>query len=125
MFGDVLKNLERSRDLLFQSANVAHFQEAQEARILFSKEFRDRLEREKQEKRLALIDWLSPSDNPNYSVHDQHVELQGRRRQFPLTTQWLFNMGVMRGWMRKSDVSSPIFWLSGIPGAGRLVLSHP
>lgn len=121
MFGDVLKNLERSRDLLLQEASIAHFQEAQEARIRFTQEFQDRLKREKQEQRLGVIEWLSAAP-ANGASCNQHQELQRRRAEFPLTTQWLFNMSSMKSWMRKSDVSSPTFWLSGIPGAGNVYL---
>jgi hypothetical protein len=117
LFGDVLKNLERSRDLLLQSASIAHFQEAQEARILFTQEFKNQVKRENQEQRHAVIEWLS-ADQAKRASSDEHMELQQRRAEFPLTTQWLFNMGAMRGWLRRSDVSSPTFWLSGIPGAG-------
>jgi hypothetical protein len=113
----VLKNLERSRDLLIQSASIAHFQEAQEARIEFTKKFENQAKREKQEQRLAVIEWLS-ADQAKRANTDEHVELQQRRATFPLTTQWLFNMGAMRGWLREHDASSTIFWLSGIPGAG-------
>ena len=122
LFGDVLKNLERSRDLLLQSASIAHFQEAQEARIQFTQEFKNRVKREKQEQRLAVIEWLS-ADQTKRVTSEEHMELQQRRAEFPLTTQWLFNMAAMRGWLRKSDASSPTFWLSGIPGAGNV--NHP
>ncbi|TVY90811.1 Ankyrin [Lachnellula willkommii] len=121
MFGDVLKNLERSRGLLLQSASIAHYQEAQESRLQFTQEFQNRVKREKKEQWLAVIEWLSV-DQAKHSSSTQHVELQQRRAEFPFTTQWLFNMGVMRGWMRKSDASSLSFWLSGIPGAGKTVL---
>lgn len=121
MFRDVLKDLERSRELLLQSANIAHFQEAREARIQFTQEFQDRLKREKQEQRLGVIEWLS-ADHANRASCDQHEELQQRRAEFPSTTQWLFKMAVFRGWMRKSDASSPTFWLCGIPGAGKTML---
>jgi hypothetical protein len=115
LFGDVLKNLERSRDLLLQSANIAHFQEAQE--------FKNRVNREKQEQRLAVIEWLS-ADLVKRASSEEHMEFQQRRDEFPLTTQWLFNMSAMKSWMRKSDASNPIFWLSGIPGAGNINCLH-
>jgi hypothetical protein len=118
-----LENLERSRDLLLQSANIAHFQETQEARIQFTLEFENRVNREKQEQRLAVIEWLSAGQGKR-ACSEEHMELQQRRDEFPPTTQWLSNMGAMRSWMRKSDASNPIFRLSGIPGAGNLNRLH-
>jgi hypothetical protein len=117
MFGDVLKNLERSRGLLLQSASVAHFQEAQDARILFTQEFQSRQKRDIQEQMLAVVDWLAAEQSSAL----QHIELQQRRADFPLTAQWPFSIGAMRSWMRRNDVSSSIFWLCGIPGAGNVL----
>jgi hypothetical protein len=117
MFGDVLKNLERSRGLLLQSASVAHFQEAQDARILFTQEFQSRQNRDTQERMLAVVDWLAAEQSSSL----QHIELQRRRADFPLTAQWPFGIGAMRSWMRRNDVSSLIFWLCGIPGAGNVL----
>ncbi|KAF4626218.1 hypothetical protein G7Y89_g11943 [Cudoniella acicularis] len=118
MFGDVLKNLDRSRGLLLQSASVAHFQEAQDARILFTQEFQSRQKRDIQEQMLAVVDWLAAEQSSAL----QHIELQRRRADFPLTAQWPFSIGATKSWMRRNDVSSSIFWLCGIPGAGKTVL---
>jgi len=122
LFGDVLKNLERSRNLLMQSASIAHFEEAQEARIHFTKEFEGQAKRYKQEQRVSVVEWLS-ADQTKHANIDAHTELQRVRAANPLTTQWLFNTSAMRSWMRKSDVPRPVFWLSGIPGAGGIFRS--
>lgn len=114
MFGDVTKKLERSKELLLQSANVAHFHEAQEARLIFSREIEALTERTKKDRMLAVIDWLSPT-----SSYVDHEELQEKRREFPDTTRWIFEESCMRDWLRIEGNANSMFWICGTPGAGR------
>ena len=113
-FGDVIKKLERSKELLLQSASIAHFQEAQEGRILFAREFEAQSERTKQDRMLAVIDWLSAA-----SSDVDHEVLQKKRREVPLITRWIFEESSMRSWLHTKGSYSPIFLICGIPGAGR------
>ena len=115
MFGDVIQNLERSKTLLVQSASVSHFQEAQEARILFCKHFEAQRESEEQHRHRTVIDWLS-----HVSFDTFHDELRDTRKKYPGTTQWIFDSAPFRGWFQSNDNASPLFWLCGIPGAGNM-----
>lgn len=112
-FGDVAKNLERSKELLVQSASVSHFQEAQNARLLIIREFRAQREHERHEQKITTIDWLS-----SVSWNDQHEKIQEKRLHFPDTTLWIFNTASLCDWLRNDENCSPVFWLYGIPGAG-------
>ena len=114
MFGDVLKKLERSRDLLLQSANLAHFQESQEARVLFTKEMKVMREEMYNQRRIAIMDWLSCE----LTSATQHGELQEIRTVLPQTTRWIFSQPRMLDWLRHDDFTPQTFWLCGIPGAG-------
>ena len=113
LLGDVTKKLERSRDLLLQSANIAHFQEAQESRLTFTKEFEAQSEQRNGEQIRTVNEWLSPV----FSHFDQE-ELREKRRGFPQTTRWLFDHVSMRTWMQGGEDHKPVFLISGIPGAG-------
>lgn len=113
MFGDVIKKLERSKELLLDSASIAHYQEAQESRLLFAQEFETQLERTRQDRMLTVIDWLSPT-----SCEVDHEELQQKRKEFPDTTSWIFRQDSLRRWLQSDGVSSTMFWICGIPGAG-------
>ena len=115
LFGDVLKNLERSKRLLYTSADIAHFHEAQEARISFQEEFRRHQAIQEEQRKFRVLDWLSPTN-----VTNQHHDLQNRRSRFPKTTKWIFNEPVWKEWLLSYQASNHLFWLSGIPGAGML-----
>lgn len=116
MFRDILKKLDRSRDLILQSANIAHFQESQEARILFTKEIEVLLDEKRNERRIAIMDWLS--SEPSSIV--QHRELRKIRAILPQTTRWIFSQPHMLDWLKHTDYTPSTFWLCGIPGAGML-----
>ena len=113
-FGDVFKNLERSKELLVQSASVSHFQEAQDSRLLIVGELKVQREHERLERRMTTVNWLS-----SVSWSDQHEEIQRKRREFPGTARWTFTTAPFCDWLGNHDSCSPIFWLYGIPGAGK------
>jgi hypothetical protein len=120
LFGDVLKNLERSKQLLLTLADISHFQEAQQHfhvtqkhRLEAQEEFNMNRQRAEKEKLFTVLDWLSPISQSN-----KHYEIQQHRRKFPLTTQWLFNDRSWLDFINCGAFKPEIFWLSGIPGAG-------
>lgn len=113
MFGDVIKKLERSKELLLQSASIAHFQEAQESRLLFTQQFKAQTEHRQNDRKLAVINWLSP-----VSCSVEHEELQRKRQKFPTTTQWFLKEDSLRHWLQQSRGSDSTYWIFGIPGAG-------
>ncbi|KUJ21501.1 uncharacterized protein LY89DRAFT_610110, partial [Mollisia scopiformis] len=118
MFRDILTKLDRSQDLILQSANVAHFQESQDARILFTKQMEVLLEAERNQRKKAVIDWLS-SDS---SSTTQHQELGQIRNMLPQTTRWIFSQPQMLSWLKRTEYTPCTFWLCGIPGAGKTVI---
>ncbi|KAL5327958.1 hypothetical protein ACEPPN_005664 [Leptodophora sp. 'Broadleaf-Isolate-01'] len=118
MFGDILKKLDRSQDLMLQSANIAHFQESQDARILFTKQMEVLVEAERNGRKRAVIDWLSS----NSSSAIQHQELRDMRNMLPQTTRWIFSQPQMLSWLKRTEYTPCTFWLCGIPGAGKTVI---
>src|SRR4051794_40318116 len=114
MFGDVLKKLERSKGLLMQAASIAHFQEAQDARVFWAKDHDEWMERDRKARMLTVADWLS--DDQSHIT--KHKGLQRTRLDLPKSGSWLFKLPVMKDWLGENDSISLIFWLCGIPGAG-------
>lgn len=115
MYGDVVKNLARSKELLIQTASVQHFQDAQEARLRNFQRFDDQLYRDEQHRKSFVIDWLS-----HISCDDWHKQLCQDLSSFPKSTHWIFSQTQVSEWLLGSESCSPILWILGIPGAGRL-----
>ncbi len=114
MFGDVVEKLRRSKELLIQTASISEFQEAQNARLLITREFEAQRERDEKEQRLSVVEWLS-----HVTCQAQHEELQERRSVFPSTTRWIFDTIAAREWFRNDDKTGLILYIYGIPGAGK------
>lgn len=115
MFQDVLENLERSKDLLYRSADIASFREAQESRVLFKQQFDAQERLELNEKKSTALEWLS-----HESCDRSHEELQETRKTFPNTATWVFQEKPLLDWLGGQVRDQP-FWLSGIPGAGEKI----
>ena len=112
-FGDVVKNLERSKELLVQSASINQFREAQDTRIILIQGFEARMKHERLEQMTTTINWLS-----SISWNDEHEKIQEKRLEFPGTARWVFDTAPFCDWLRSYESCSPVFWLYGIPGAG-------
>jgi hypothetical protein len=117
MFDDVLRNLERSKQLLLTSADVAHFREAQEARFKFQDYIKEEGNRARRERKSRVRSWLKPHPHTN-----QHHDLRQVRQQYPQTAKWIFQELAWKDWLRTSRDTARVLWLSGIPGAGKLVV---
>ena len=117
MFGDVLENLERSKGLLYQSADIAGFREAQDSRSLFKQQFDAQERKEMNDRRSTALEWLS-----HESCDKSHEELQETRRRFPSTTRWIFQERAWTEWLGGNREKDQPFWISGIPGAGNRLL---
>ena len=115
LYGDVVKNLHGSKELLIQAASVQHFQEAQNDRVRISQEFEAQNYRDDRHRKSFVVDWLSP-----VSCQNQHTELRREQRLYPESTRWIFSTAQLSEWYRECETSSPILWISGIPGAGRV-----
>ncbi|KAL9136526.1 MAG: hypothetical protein Q9175_002271 [Cornicularia normoerica] len=114
LYGDVVKNLQRSKDLLIQTASIWHFQEAQDARVRTSQEFEAQKCSDDRQRRFFVIDWLS-----HVSCQEQHEELRHKRRLYPESTHWIFSTAQLIQWFSGSESSNPVLWIFGIPGAGK------
>ncbi|KAE8440873.1 hypothetical protein EG329_006360 [Mollisiaceae sp. DMI_Dod_QoI] len=118
MFDDILKRLERSRDLLMEAASIAHFQEAQKERLFWIKDHEERVERDRKARMLDVAEWLSADK----SYLAQQEALQRTRLELPESGSWIFKVPMVKDWFRGNEGSSLTLWLNGIPGAGKTVL---
>ncbi|KIW74701.1 hypothetical protein Z517_11471 [Fonsecaea pedrosoi CBS 271.37] len=117
MFGDIVTNLERSKELFYSSASIAHYQAAQEARQQIEVIFKTQQETARIEKRTYVHGWLSPPEH-----RERHEQLCELRSEYPQTAQWIFEEPCWKNWLNNEEQSGRILWVSGIPGAGKTVI---
>ena len=116
MFGDILSNLEWSKDLLLSTASIAHYQAAHDSRLQQESMFQTQQEMSRIQRRTFVDDWLNPTEH--YTRHEQLCEV---RAMYPQTARWIFDDPSWKKWLNEEDKSRRIFWTSGSPGAGRIV----
>ncbi len=116
MYGDVVQNLSRSKELLIQTASVQHFEEAQNTRERITREFDEQICRDERHRKSYVIDWLS-----HVPCDDRHSELRRNLCLYPNSTHWVFNQRQVSEWFLGSETCSMILWIFGIPGAGELL----
>ncbi|KAK3342072.1 hypothetical protein B0T25DRAFT_358324 [Lasiosphaeria hispida] len=114
----VKQNIAQSRRLLESRAALPQYEEIQNLRL---REMRN-LEREKSNqdivRRAFFIRWLSHFNCE--AVQNQHRE---KRSICQNPGSWLINNANFRDWLSPNYCSSPLLWLSGIPGAGKTILA--
>ena len=117
LFGDVVGNLSRSKQLLLETADVAHYAAAHDARIILNKRYEAEAEAENHRRNQVVQDWIAAA-----SCEDIHNSLKERRTNFPGTAMWIHEHEAFVRWIKNSSTEKQIFWLSGIPGAGKRIL---
>ncbi|EXJ84579.1 hypothetical protein A1O3_05249 [Capronia epimyces CBS 606.96] len=117
LFGDIFQNLDQSKTLLLDTANIAHFQESQEGRQLTVQAFQEQQDEARQRRRQYVTTWLNAFPHKN-----QQADLRALRKEYPGTATWILREPAWEGWSTNSARDERVFWVSGIPGAGKTVL---
>jgi len=98
MFGDIFSNLERSKELFYSSASIAHYQAAQESRHQIEIMFKTQQETARVQKRAVVHAWLSPTEH--YEWHEQLCDLRG---EYPQTAKWIFDEICWKNWLSNEE----------------------
>ena len=110
----ILNDITRHRELIERKTNLLGIQESRDARLQSQTSFAA-LEREQNlAKTLAVVNWLSAAD-----VALDHEDFAGKRQYTPESGSWVLGMPEVKDWLDPANFSVPIFWLSGILGAGK------
>lgn len=109
-----MNDIARHRELIESKANLVQIQESRDARLQSQASFAA-LEREQNlAKMLSVVNWLSAAD----TVLD-HEDFASRRQYTPDSGRWILKEPKVKDWLDPANSSVPIFWLHGIPGAGK------
>lgn len=114
MFDDIFSNLERSKELVYSSASIAHYQAAQETRHQIEVMFKTQQETARIQRRAVVHAWLNSVEH-----HEFHEQLCNLREEYPRTAKWIFDELCWKNWLNNEEDLGRIFWVSGTPGAGK------
>jgi len=71
---------------------------------------------EHRKKKKAVKEWLAVGSQPQQD-HENYGET---RREFPSTGRWILKHEFVKDWIEADNPPSPLLWLTGMPGAGKL-----
>lgn len=104
----------RHRELIQRKANLIEIQESRDARLQSQAYFAAQEREQNLVKTLDVVKWLSAAD----AALDQE-DFAAKRQYTPNSGRWILEEPKVKDWFDPADSSLPIFWLSGIPGAGK------
>jgi hypothetical protein len=111
----ILNDMTHHRELIERGASLEQIQESRDARLQFQASFDAVLREQNLAKKIAVINWLSAAD----AALDQE-SCTSARYDIHESGRWILREPKIKEWLDPADSSVPIFWLSGIPGAGKL-----
>jgi hypothetical protein len=83
----------------------------------------ERYRREKDDedhrKRRAVRDWLSAANSADDQANYTHESAN-----YPGTGEWILRDSLVGAWSNPSIMTTPLLWLTGIPGAGEYDKPH-
>ncbi|KAI9654109.1 MAG: hypothetical protein M1821_006820 [Bathelium mastoideum] len=114
----VKQNLERHRLLITEPANFTQFHEIQMIRNNANNLFERERKNNEDLHRLVVKQWLSAVDCD--AQQNRHRSI---RSICPNAGSWLLEHPRFKQWFSPDDCTASLLWLSGIPGAGKTILT--
>jgi hypothetical protein len=119
-FQHILDNLRRHKELVESQANLLQIQESRALRVQFQDLFATTQRTERENQRLAVMNWLSSAD----AYLDQEGAAMARH-DYPGTCRWIIEKPELKAWYDPEDSLVRLIWLNGIPGAGNFPSHTP
>ena len=116
-FGDFISDMTRHYHLVESTATVEQIADLQEARKIENKRHEEASREKDLERLYTVTQWLRPA-----SVESDHHSFLKIRSPYQTTGSWLLNHPTFEDWFSPQfAMVPPLLWLSGMPGAGKLL----
>jgi hypothetical protein len=117
-FGGILKSLRRHKELVECRASLAQYTRYKEDMLDLTTRLDQQVEEEKLKKLMAVKEWLAVGQQPE----QDHVRFQKTRSDYSRTALWILDHEYVKHWMEADIPATPLLWMHGIPGAGKMSL---
>lgn len=115
-FDGILESLGRHKELIESRASLIQYNRYQEDMRELKAKFADLVAVENDKKRKRILDWLATGSR---ALID-HESFLAVRNDYPNTGRWIVKNGSINNWLTAAVPNTPVAWLTGIPGAGKL-----
>lgn len=111
----LVENMKRHQQLIESRANVMQLQEMKALRQKSDDEFASIAKAEDDRRRDIVRQWLA-----GFSNEKEQDRCRRLRKDCPGSGRWLIQSNRFQEWYSLSNWSTPVLWLTGIPGAGKI-----
>jgi hypothetical protein len=112
-FAVLMGNLHRHRTFIESQSKVDQLEEFIRLRQLAEAKLQRNTELETRRQYDAVYQWLTAADSDSDQESFSQI-----RREYSGTGQWLLDSDQFQSWFEPNCCTSPLLWLSGMPGAG-------
>ena len=112
--------MKRHRGLIETRATIMEFQEMRALRENSELLHKSAVEAENDRRRDLVKQWLLGFCNENELERNLRVRVVASG-----SGRWLLEKSIFRGWFSPNLCSAPLLWLTGIPGAGKILRQGP
>ncbi|KAF7947217.1 uncharacterized protein EAE97_004466 [Botrytis byssoidea] len=98
--------------------SIIRIQEYQRVHLNHKKQFEAIEKEDTKRQRLALLDWLASTD----PIPD-HEFAVFMRADYPSSGNWILQENKIKAWLDPQQLTVPLLWINGIPGAGKTILT--
>jgi hypothetical protein len=113
-FNGILKSLGRHKTLVESRASLAQYRIYREDITDMQLKLDGLVAEEHDKKMKAVKEWLAVGSQPQQD-HSRYCDI---RKEFPSTGRWILKRESVKDWMTADNLRTPVFWLTGMPGAG-------
>jgi hypothetical protein len=115
-FGHIIENLNRHKLAVQNQVSITHYEQFQSARNEANRNFEILINNERRRRLDVIRAWLSGVNPENDQLNAAQI-----RSQYPGTGRWLLRKPQIKQWLDDDVSINPVTWLTGIPGAGKLL----
>jgi hypothetical protein len=117
-FEGILKSLRRHKELVESRASLTQYHIYREDMTDIKAKVEKLVDEERENKIKSVKDWLNEDPSPE-SDHDAYRLVKG---EYPGTGDWIAESEAIKHWLDADVPSTPLLWMTGIPGAGEFII---
>ncbi|KAF2474163.1 C2H2 domain-containing protein [Lindgomyces ingoldianus] len=118
-FNGILKSLGRHKRLIETRAHLIHFRQYQEDIEEMNTKLDLLVAEEQNKKTKAVKEWIAAGSQAKLD-HEKFCEV---RSSYPTTGLWILRNEYIKNWMDAEVPTTPLAWMTGMPGAGKTILA--
>ena len=115
-FRPIIEDLGRHKRLVESQAGLIEFEEIQALKTKVDEEFTHLRKTEELKQQNFVRDWLNAA-----SVEEDYDSKSNDRSGYPGVCRWILAQRKFELWKDFNSTANPFLWITGIPGAGKLL----